>query len=290
MPFLSGIEEIADIYDGFIFDVWGVLYNGVSLFDGVIPTLTHLHEQNKQVVLLTNSPRRSYNVVDQLETRGLPRHLYKAAISSGELAYQALQKQDDSFHSACGKACFFIGPERFKQPILDQDNIRLVDTINAASFVCISNPRDHYSDTAVMEETLSVMLDRQLPLLCTNPDMIVRIGDETYPCGGMYAYRYKEMGGNVFIHGKPYEPCYKATHEALGIDDKTKIIAIGDSIKTDIQGAKDYGIDAIFNLPGIHWDDFLDTDNDNRLCEDRVSAFIQQATVNPDYIMNGLTL
>ncbi|MAS88012.1 MAG: TIGR01459 family HAD-type hydrolase [Micavibrio sp.] len=287
---ISGITEIADKYDGFIFDVWGVLYNGVSLFDGVIPTLTYLKEQGKEVVLLTNSPRRAYNISNQLEERGLNKDLYKTIISSGELAFKALQARNDDFHTACGTACYYLGPEKFLHALTDSTEITIVDDLHSASFACVSHIEESTGDTAALIELQKQLLDKNIPLLCTNPDLTVRFGDHIKICGGTFAKEYQEMGGNVFFHGKPHRPCYEETQKALGITDKKRILAIGDSIKTDITGAKSYGIDALLNLPGVHWDEFLDTENDNRLCHTKLSAFIQEAAFKPDYIMNGITL
>lgn len=91
-----------------------------------------------------------------------------------------------------------------------------------------------------------------MPMICSNPDLVVHIGDELYECAGTFAKIYADMGGRVIYHGKPYAPVYERCFELLGNPEKSRLCAIGDSLHTDIAGANGFGIDGILNLAGIH--------------------------------------
>lgn len=290
---LSGMDDIVDRYDGFIFDVWGVLHDGLSVFDGTVEVLEALAAKDKHVVLLTNSPNRMHQIAQKLENMGIKRSLYKTIVSSGEAAYRALTERHDPFHASCGTKCFHMGDDVFMQALYDaaDDNaIEIVNSSQEADFVCVSNPRGMHLDADYLQKELEDMLNRDTPLICLNPDEVVRIGDELYPCGGGITDQYAEMGGRTYYHGKPHNPVYETAHHLLGVQDKSKILAVGDSIRTDVTGACDYGIDVAFNLPGIHWHDLTEPMKGDVLCQERLSSLIEGTDVKPTYLINGFAL
>ncbi|MGB7209664.1 MAG: hypothetical protein WBD27_13455, partial [Pyrinomonadaceae bacterium] len=78
---LTGLTQIADDYDGFLIDLWGVIHNGIELFPGILTCLEKLKQQEKTVVFLSNAPRASGVVVEKLTTLGLPPHLYDSIVT-----------------------------------------------------------------------------------------------------------------------------------------------------------------------------------------------------------------
>jgi ribonucleotide monophosphatase NagD (HAD superfamily) len=75
-------------------------------------------------------------------------------------------------------------------------------------------------------------------------------------CAGALAQRYEEMGGRVRWHGKPFAPVYETCFALLGIADRRRILAVGDSLRTDIAGAATVGIDSVLVAGGIHGEEF----------------------------------
>ena len=59
IPILHGLSEIAERYDGFIVDLWGVLHDGVRAFPPAVDCLERLRERGKRVLILSNAPRRA---------------------------------------------------------------------------------------------------------------------------------------------------------------------------------------------------------------------------------------
>ena len=101
------------------------------------------------------------------------------------------------------------------------------------------------------------MLKRHLFMVCGNPDVVVERGDKLVYCAGSIADLYATMGGEVLYAGKPYRPIYDmALAKAEAARGKKtppqRVLAIGDSIRTDLKGAQTLGIAFLFVTSGIH--------------------------------------
>lgn len=251
---LSGLVEIADRYDGFILDLWGVLHDGERPYPGVIECLERLRSAGKQVCLLSNAPRRCASVVRKLEGMGIGRDLYTHVLTSGEATFDALRDPPDAWHAALGRALLHLGPER-DTDIYQELDYEVVPSVEAADFV-LNTGIDSYDETvADHEATLAACAARRLPMVCANPDLVVMIGSSMAICAGMLALRYEEMGGDVRYHGKPHAPVYRRCFSLMGIADPRRILAVGDSLRTDVAGANAAGIDALLVTGGIHMEE-----------------------------------
>ena len=67
---LNGLQSIADNYDLFYIDLWGVIHNGINLHEQAIAVLKNLKKMNKSFILLTNAPRPNETVRSFLEKMG----------------------------------------------------------------------------------------------------------------------------------------------------------------------------------------------------------------------------
>jgi HAD superfamily hydrolase (TIGR01459 family) len=108
-------------------------------------------------------------------------------------------------------------------------------------------------------ERLRAMAARGLTLICANPDLVVHRGAELIYCAGALAQAYEALGGKTIYAGKPHAPIYDAALVAAGAALKapfahSRVLAIGDAMRTDIAGAAGVGLDALFVTAGIHRD------------------------------------
>lgn len=252
---LSGLGEIADGYDGMILDVWGVLHDGAKPFAGTLDALARLKQAGKRVVVLSNAPRRAMLVAKRMAEIGIPPSLYDHLHTSGEETWQHLKRRDDSFYAALGRACYLIGPPR-DDSVLDGLDLRRVDTVAAAEFVFNAGPWGWDEDVARYEQVLQEGRARDLPMVCANADLVVAHLGRRAICAGAIAERYEALGGRVRWHGKPYASVYEACFGLLGITDRRRILAVGDSLRTDIAGANRAGIDSVLVAAGIHFEEF----------------------------------
>jgi HAD superfamily hydrolase (TIGR01459 family) len=250
MRILDGVAPLADRYDGFVLDIWGVLHDGRKPYPGVAEALGALKARGKRIALLSNAPRRSW-VVDRLLTgMGFDRALWDATITSGELAWRALGDLDALGY---GPRAFHIGPERDLSVVEDRA-VTLVSDAAEADWVLNTGPAPEIGngDVAPYRPMLEACAARKLPMLCVNPDRYVMVGEERVICAGALSDLYVELGGPPSREiGKPDPAVYAPVLEALGIADRSRVVAIGDSPHTDLAGAAGAGLDAVWALTGL---------------------------------------
>jgi HAD superfamily hydrolase (TIGR01459 family) len=252
---IRGIGALAPRYDGFILDLWGVVHDGVAPLPGAVECLRALIEAGKRTVLLSNAPRRSGDVVDRINRIGVPVEFYHDVMSSGEEAWQYLDRRHDPFYASLGRRCLHIGSVR-DTGIREGLGLEFVETAEEAEFVLNTGPAgwdDRLEDYAPI---LRRALARSLPMVCANPDLVVMHAGRLALCAGALAQWYEASGGRVRWHGKPYRSVYDTCLDLLGIDDRSRILAVGDSLRTDIAGAAGAGIDSVLIVGGIHADEF----------------------------------
>ncbi len=248
---LPGLRDLAPAYDGFILDLWGVVHDGHKLYDGVVHCLEELHRHGKRVTMLSNAPRRAETVAEAMTEMGLDRALYDHVLSSGELAYRAIEARIDPWYAGLGRRCLHMGPDRDKG-LFDGLGLEIVAEPDQAQFIVNTGPWQDGETVGDYELLLAACVRRNIAMVCANPDLEVIRGGRRIICAGALAARYAELGGEVRYHGKPFAEAYRACLALMGFDDPGRIIAIGDSLGTDIKGALDAGLDAVLVTGGIH--------------------------------------
>ena len=252
LPVIAGLSDIIDRYDGFLLDLWGCIHDGVAPFQHVADALHRAGAAGKRRLVLSNAPRRADPVLKSMVRLGVPADVCDVVLSSGEATWQAIaQRADDAWHARLGDRCLHIGPDR-DTGMLDGNGVVAAHDPSEATFVLCTGPRLDDLDVEAHEELLAACRARQLPMLCANPDLVVMRGPQLLVCAGAIAARYAEMGGDVRQHGKPYPEIYERALRLLGIQDKRRVLAVGDSLRTDVAGARAAGLDVAFIPGGIH--------------------------------------
>jgi HAD superfamily hydrolase (TIGR01459 family) len=252
---LAGIAALAPFYDGFILDLWGVIHDGVMPMPGAIDCLAALVERGKRIALLSNAPRRAEDVVLRITRIGVPTGLYHHVMSSGEEAWRHLHDRDGPFYMALGRHCLQIGSDR-DLGIREGLDLDFVDSVAAADFILNCGPAGWDDTVEDYRPLLDEALRRRLPMICANPDLVVQHGERLALCAGALAQYYEEQGGQVRWHGKPYRSVYDSCLALLGIAERRRVLAVGDSLRTDLAGAADAGLDSLLVAGGIHAEEF----------------------------------
>lgn len=251
MQFKNNIREFVDLYDYFIFDVWGVVHDGSAAYSGVVEAIDFLRQKNKKICFLSNAPRRAFKVGEVLKKYGISSDFYDFILTSGEALYRDLEKNQQRNFDQFGKKYFYIGPQK-DLDLLDGLAYEITQSAKQASFA-ITTGFDH--DESTLAEKMPQLLaakDANLTLICANPDLIVvKQNGKELLCAGVLAKEYKKLGGTVIYYGKPYSSVYETVCKIFDCFDKNKMVAIGDGLETDIQGANDFGIDSILITGGI---------------------------------------
>jgi len=264
-----GLSGLAETYDAFIVDLWGVLHDGARAFPAAVACLETLHARGKRIVILSNAPRRAAVVTARNAELGIAPRLCDAVMSSGEDTWQHLHHRPDDWYRALGRRCFHLGPERdfgmregLDYVFVDADEADFVLNTGALG------PDDAAED---YDALLGDLIGRGLKMICANPDLeVVRAGRREI-CAGAIAARYEALGGTVRYHGKPHPEIYRACFAAVPQVPRARIAAIGDSLRTDVAGAKAAGIDAIFVTGGLQGEQ-LGVDADGNADPRRLAA------------------
>ncbi len=251
IPLLEGLAPVADRYDGFVLDLWGVIHDGVTPFPGVVDALDRIVAAGKSFVMLSNAPRRAAAIAELMVAMGIPEAHCRHILSSGEATWIELKDRADPFYRAMGRKCLHIGPQR-DENLFDGLDLERVPDIEAAELIMNTGPWRDEEKVSDYEATLAEGARRGLPMICVNPDLEVIRGGVRIICAGALALRYEALGGTVRWIGKPHPPIYRLCFDMLGVADRRRVLAIGDSLRTDIAGAEAVGIDSILVTGGLH--------------------------------------
>ena len=247
------IERFAPLargYDVLLCDVWGVVHNGVAAFAPACEALTRFRAERGTVILITNAPRPGASVQRILDRLNVPRDAYDAITSSGDVTRGIVENR-------LRERVFHLGPQRDLSIFTGLD-VAFAPVEDADYVVCSGLFDDTRETPDSYRELLAAMRARSLFMVCANPDIVVERGDELVYCAGALADAYAALGGEVLYCGKPHAPIYEA---ALGkaaafrggeVPPLNRVLAIGDSVRTDLKGAAAFGVDCLFVVSGIH--------------------------------------
>jgi HAD superfamily hydrolase (TIGR01459 family) len=242
----EGLELIADNYDLFFIDLWGVIHNGIKLHKEAINTLNELLKMNKEFVLLTNAPRPNFTVKKFLEKMGMDEKIREHVFTSGEAALRYLKKFNSS------EKFFHIGPPRDFDLFNDFKNNQSKLLNDCQYLLCTGLFDDHDKDLKYYKELLEKHINKKM--ICTNPDLIVDRGNVRELCAGSVAMVFEKLGGEVVYFGKPYPEVYNNSIDNL----KKRTLSIGDNLNTDIKGANLLNYDSLLVSNGVHRQEIKD--------------------------------
>ena len=248
-PLIPHFSTLVPDYDALLCDVWGVVHNGIAAFPHACDALMRARARGAIVILITNAPRQSEVVARQLDKLHVPVETYDGIVSSGDVTRAVIEARP-------GQSVCHIGPERDRSIFTGVD-VRLAPLERADYVVCSGLDNDDMDTPQDYRARLETMLARKLFMVCANPDVVVERGDRLVYCAGAIADLYATMGGEVLYAGKPYRPIYdlalaKAQAAAGRKVAASRVLAIGDSVRTDLKGARTIGVDFLFVTSGIH--------------------------------------
>lgn len=283
VPLIESLAAIADRYDAVICDVWGVLHNGVRVSRPANDALIALRERGKAVVMLTNAPRPAAAIEALAFKLGADARGWNAVVSSGGVTRAILEQ-----HGA--RPFLHMGPQR---DISLYEGLAARPTgLDAADYVLCTGLLDDETETAeTYRPQLEAMLARRMEMICANPDMVVERGHRLVPCAGAIADLYEHMGGPVTWVGKPHPLVYDFAlaeiERVLGRKvERSRLLGIGDAMRTDVAGAAAFGIESLFVIDGIHAAEA--GVSDGVLPPGKLDAFMAKHTQRPTWATRSL--
>ncbi len=224
---------------------------------------------------------RSEGVDAQLASLGVPAGAWDRVVTSGDVTRALI--------SAGPRKVFHLGPDR-DMSLYDGLDADIVEEFEASAVVCTGLFDDETETPDDYADMLRRLRARNLPFICANPDVVVERGDRLIWCAGALARDYAQLGGRTLIAGKPHAPIYEAALKAAGeilgrAVGRSEVLAIGDGMLTDIKGASDNGIDALYISGGIHARDYGHPDNPE---PQQLAAFLAKHGFRPVAVMPKL--
>ncbi len=255
---IDGLSEVASNYDVLLCDVWGVIHDGKRAFASANDALMRFRENGGTVVLLTNAPRPNQSVASQIAQLGVSRAAYDEIVTSGDATVALIKAR----HSA---PLYHIGPPRdltlFDEVKQQTGRAPTLTGLDQASFVvCTGLFDDRTEEPDDYAQIFAAMRTRDLDMICANPDVVVHVGEKLIFCGGALAERYEALGGTVLYAGKPHPPIYQVALNAAEARRGTpvhtsRVLAVGDALRTDVAGARGQNLASLFVTSGIHRDE-----------------------------------
>ncbi len=251
---IKSISEIINKYENYIIDQWGVMHDGEIGYQHAIETIDYLNKNNKNLFIISNSSKRKKSSLNRLPKLGFNKNSFLNVLTSGEMIWNYIYSK--YYKTEIKKKCFHIYDDRKEDGLLYREglNFSFVDSIDNADLILACTPFAEMSPIDYIP-ILDKALEKKLTMYCANPDFetIEKDKNQNIFCMGEIAEIYKKMGGEAIILGKPENEIYIEATKSIKLD-KTKTVAVGDSIFHDIKGAKNFSIDSILVKSGIHKD------------------------------------
>ena len=282
-PFIERLEPLARDYDVLFCDVWGVIHNGLAAFPAACDALLRFRKRGGTAILITNAPRAGESVARILDRLAVPRDAYDAITSSGDVTRGIVA-------SRLEQTVFHLGLERDLSIFAGLD-VKFADAERADYVVCSGLFDDTTETPDSYRDMLAAMRARRLFMVCANPDIVVERGNSLVYCAGALADAYAALGGDVLYCGKPHAPIYDAAlAKAAALRGgaapaRRRVLAIGNSVRTDLKGAAAFGLDYMFVTSGIHAEEYGSRDAPDLAALD---AIFKTAGVAPKAVMRGL--
>jgi len=270
---------LARDYDALLCDVWGVVHNGLAAFPETCAALEQFRQAGGSVVLISNAPRPGAGVIRMLDRLGVARSAYDRIVTSGDVTREFVARR--------AGYVYHLGPER-DRGIFSGLDIQFGPIETAEYVVCTGLFDDETEGPEDYRPLFAQMQARNLLMLCANPDLLVERGERLVYCAGALAELYGSLGGNVLYAGKPHRPIYDealAAIEAIRGTRARRVLAIGDSVRTDLTGAFALGLDCLFVTGGIHAEELGPRDNPDLV---RLGEIFAAANVRARAVMRRL--
>ena len=282
---INNLVSVVANYKLILCDAWGVLHNGLEANLEAVESLKVARSLGVYVVIITNAPRTEAQLIQHFNQLGIDPSSYDVIISSGQVARDLLfrDRLDRIYH---------LGPpvDRALYAGLEPDVVFFIDE---AEIILNTGLRDNTREKEEdYEDFLRIALEKNIPMICVNPDKFVLIGEDRRACAGAIAAIYEGLGGKVRWIGKPYRDIYEVSQQRFQSVKNTKLISneclvIGDAVHTDIVGGNNFGADSLFIYNGVQASELKQAGIASDNVED-LANFCSARGAIPKYILKDL--
>lgn len=234
--------RLVDRYDAIVCDLDGVVYRGDPAVEHAVEALSSVGVPIQFAT--NNASRRPEHVADHLRRLGLEISDDSVATSSQAAAWVLTRHVDR------GAPVLAIGGEGVADALRESGYVPVTSVEDdPAAVVQGYGPDVRAKDLA----QAAYAVQRGALWLATNTDQTLPTADGYAPGNGALVGAVRAAVGREpdLIAGKPGEPLYLMCAERLGVA-PNRVLAIGDRLETDIEGAHRAGMDSLLVLTGVH--------------------------------------
>jgi HAD superfamily hydrolase (TIGR01459 family) len=286
---ISSMSTIVDQYDAFLIDIWGVIHDGYNAYPGSIECINQILDRNKKIIFLSNAPIPGILAKKKLLDHGIKPNVFQV-LSSGDLIRHQLLHFEDSVFKNLGRRFYHLIPTR-NSDILSDMPAQIVNKLEEANFILLTAYAEEGEDLNQYGSLFKKAISLEIPVICANPDKTVISGDKNRYCAGIFSEQYENLGGKVYYYGKPHLPIYEYAIRNLNRSsyiDKRRILMIGDTLETDILGAKNAGLDSLVVLSG-NMNTILKKETNFETLPEKLGSILTRHALIPNWILNSLT-
>ncbi len=278
------IDTIIDKFDVFLLDIFGLIHDGKSMYDGAMDMILAIKKAGKRAIFVSNAPRGAFQVSERLKAFGITPDLYDKIYTPGQIFYEKCERGEFS-----GKF-FAFGKEDDLEILKNFENLTRVDDPSKADWLFSLGVFEAKDENDKINDYLRTAKEKNVKMVCVNPDKIVTQRTESGViktlCAGYVADLYEKIGETVYYFGKPHQMIYDEILSYLKDVEKSKIIALGDAFETDIKGAHDAQIPSGLVLTGLH----AHLKKDGKIVDEYLKQEIEIFKAKPDFVLLDLTL
>ena len=282
MTKISSFEKVIQQYDAIFFDAFGVLKNYNGLIEGVAETIYKLHNDQKQIFILTNDSSRSpFELAKRYQQQGIDLITEENMISSGMLAREYLQlkiKKGTIAYLGTKNSAHYV--ENLDLPTLPISEVQPENFSDISALVLLDE--EGFNWESDLSKSINLLRHKNIPVVVANTDRTYPVSNNqiNIAIGGI-ANMLEDIVGKRFIRfGKPDVPLFIYAYEKLSSIKsipKDKILMVGDTLHTDILGGNKFGIHTALVLSG------------NTL-PDQYHFLINSSGIIPDYVCHSVAL
>ncbi|MDP9812886.1 HAD superfamily hydrolase (TIGR01459 family) [Rhizobium tibeticum] len=261
-------------YDVFFVDQFGVLRDDIGPYQGAVDALRQLSHAGKRIVILSNSGRSGEYNAERLVKLGFAPESFDFFVTSGDVAFEILSRPGVAIYQGSRALTISSGGDT---NLADRLGLTSIRSGKEADIVIISGSEAERISMHDYREMLRPAAENNVPCYCTNPDIRKLHEGSVAPGAGSIAMLYEAMGGKVVWIGKPYPEIYDHALRLAGVEDRRRVVCIGDSVEHDILGAASARLDSVLVRTGILAD----------MSDGELDRIITDTGASPTYVMQA---
>jgi len=251
MKRIDGLRDIADQFDLYLVDQYGVLHDGVAAYPDAIDGLARIASGGRKVIVLTNSGKNADDNLVRLGKLGFADSNFHAVVSSGEVGLQLVRSGALGPRFRVGAEACVIGRSGDRYAF-SSDEFNLVVRPLDADFLVFAGSDAPRTSLEAYRLMLKAAAQAGVPAICVNPDITMIREGQFVPAPGAIAKVYENLGGTVEYVGKPHSALFHHALTAAATGADARAVMIGDSPEHDVCGAKAMGFSSLLVRTGIH--------------------------------------